>query len=80
MHFLGFSLFFSIFGFFFLKIYQKHGSKIGYQQLAFKFNSEADKLVILHGGPYLVFGRPLVLKAMPEFFDFTLADMSTVLI
>lgn len=46
--------------------------------LVFKFNPEADKLAIMHGGPYSVFGRLLVLKAMPEFFYFSLADMSTV--
>jgi hypothetical protein len=30
---------------------------------------------VLGGGLYFVFGRPLILKIMPEFFDFTTSDM-----
>jgi hypothetical protein len=45
--------------------------------LIFKFHSEADKLGVLRGGPYFVFGRSLVLKTMPKFFYFNPADMST---
>jgi hypothetical protein len=32
-------------------------------------------LDILGDGPYFVFGRPFILKVMPEFFDFTAIDM-----
>lgn len=35
-------------------------------------------LLFCGGGPYLVFGRPLILREMPEFFDFNSAEMSTV--
>jgi len=45
--------------------------------LIFKFDYEEDKLTILYGGPYLVFGRPLVLKPMPEYFDFAPTEMTT---
>ncbi|KAJ6854931.1 hypothetical protein NC651_039789 [Populus alba x Populus x berolinensis] len=43
--------------------------------LIFKFAKEDDKLNVLSGGPYLVFGRPLILRAMPEYFDFSSFDM-----
>jgi len=33
-------------------------------------------LEVLGGGPYYVFGRPLILKAMPNFFDFKANDMT----
>ncbi|KAJ6299908.1 hypothetical protein OIU76_020828 [Salix suchowensis] len=46
--------------------------------LVYRFLHEEDKLAVLSGGPYLVYGRPLILKSMPEFFDFSTADMSTV--
>ena len=46
--------------------------------LVYKFQNEVDKLAVLRGGPYLVFGRPLILKEMPEYFDFNSAEMSTV--
>lgn len=46
--------------------------------LIFKFASDADKLRILSGGPYLVYGRPLILRPMPAFFDFSCSDMHTV--
>ena len=39
--------------------------------LIFKFTNEDDKLNVLNGGPYLVFGRPLMLRAIPEYFDFS---------
>jgi len=35
-------------------------------------------LSILTGGPYLVYGRPLILRSMPEFFDFSSSPMHTV--
>jgi len=43
--------------------------------LIFIFSSEIDMIEVLNGGPYYVFGRPLILKIMPEFFDFTTSDM-----
>ncbi|KAJ6287682.1 hypothetical protein OIU76_030636 [Salix suchowensis] len=46
--------------------------------LIYKFKNEDDKLVVLQGGPYLVFGRPLMLREMPEFFNFNSAEMSTI--
>jgi hypothetical protein len=36
----------------------------------YRFNNVDDKLVILVGGPYLVYGKPLLLKPMREYFDF----------
>jgi hypothetical protein len=46
--------------------------------LIFKFANEEDKLNVLYGGPYLVYGRPLILKTMLEYFDFSSFDMHTV--
>jgi hypothetical protein len=46
--------------------------------LIYKFATDADKLSILTGGPYLVYGRPLILRSMPEFFDFSTSIMHTV--
>ncbi|KAJ6912867.1 hypothetical protein NC651_015355 [Populus alba x Populus x berolinensis] len=46
--------------------------------LIYKFASYADKLRILAGGPYLVYGRPLILRPMPEFFDFSSSAMHMV--
>ncbi|KAJ6358775.1 hypothetical protein OIU76_000492 [Salix suchowensis] len=46
--------------------------------LIYKFKNEEDKFAVLRGGPYLVFGRPLILREMPEFFNFNSAEMSTV--
>ncbi|KAJ6868635.1 hypothetical protein NC651_033654 [Populus alba x Populus x berolinensis] len=42
------------------------------------FSSKADKLVVLNGGLYYIFGRPLILKTMLEYFDFTASDMTRV--
>jgi len=38
--------------------------------LIFAFSSELEMFEVFSGGPYFVFGRPLILKIMPEFFDF----------
>ncbi|KAJ6377605.1 hypothetical protein OIU76_026559 [Salix suchowensis] len=46
--------------------------------LIYKFKNEEDKLAVLRGGPYLVFGRPLMLREMPEFFNFNSSEMSTL--
>ena len=43
--------------------------------LIFKFTSELDMYEVLSGGPYYVFGRLLILKIMPEYFDFDTTDM-----
>jgi hypothetical protein len=43
--------------------------------LIFKFTSELDMLAVLNGGPYHVFGRLLILKHMPDYFDFDTAAM-----
>ncbi|KAF9664930.1 hypothetical protein SADUNF_Sadunf16G0069400 [Salix dunnii] len=46
--------------------------------LVYKFNNGEDRAKVLSEGPYLVYGRPLVLKLMTEYFDFTSAEMSKV--
>ena len=46
--------------------------------LVYEFKEEKDKLDVLNGGPYLVYGRPLMLKSMPEYFDFSKKEMSSV--
>jgi hypothetical protein len=46
--------------------------------LIYKFNNVDDKMAVLGGGPYLVYGRPLLLRPMPEFFDFSSAEMTRV--
>ncbi|KAJ6868835.1 hypothetical protein NC651_033816 [Populus alba x Populus x berolinensis] len=46
--------------------------------LIFEFLSETAMLSTLHMGPYSVFGRPLILQIMPEFFDFTPPDFNHV--
>jgi len=44
--------------------------------LIFAFHSELEMLETLSSGPYFVFGRPFILKIMPEFFDFQASDMT----
>jgi hypothetical protein len=46
--------------------------------LVYRFKTEEAKLSVLRGGPYLVYGRPLVLRPMTKFFDFSSAEMSRV--
>lgn len=46
--------------------------------LVYKFKHVDNKLVVLANGPYLVYDRPLIIKAMPEYFDFGTAEMSDV--
>jgi hypothetical protein len=46
--------------------------------LVYKFQNEEDKLSVLCGGPYLVYGRPLILRPMSEYFDFSSLEMSQV--
>jgi len=46
--------------------------------LVYKFKTEEDKLTVLRGGPYLVYGRPLVLRPMMKVFHFSSEEMSRV--
>jgi len=48
--------------------------------LIFTFSSEMDMIEVLSGGPYYVFGRPLILKIMLEFFYFTTSEMVRMLV
>jgi len=45
--------------------------------LVYKFKIEK-KLTVLRGGPYLVYGRPLVLRPMTKKFNFSSEEMSRV--
>jgi hypothetical protein len=38
--------------------------------LVFKFFTEKDMDSVLHGGPYFLYGKPLLLTPMPMFFTF----------
>ncbi|GFZ01918.1 hypothetical protein Acr_15g0005270 [Actinidia rufa] len=38
--------------------------------IIFEFSEEGTKNKVLHGGPYMIFGRPLLLKVMTKFFAF----------
>lgn len=46
--------------------------------LVYKFKNIDDKLAVLANGPYLIYGRPLILKAMPEYFSFGKDEMACV--
>jgi len=46
--------------------------------LVYRFKTVDDKLTVLANGPYLVYGRPLIPKAMPKYFDFGTDEMSCV--
>lgn len=46
--------------------------------LVFKFGNANDRDKILNGGPYFVFGRPLMLKVMPKCFEFGDEDISVM--
>lgn len=39
--------------------------------LVFRFDNEEDRQKILDGGPYMIYGRPPILKHMPPLFEFT---------
>jgi len=43
--------------------------------LIFSFSSKLEMFEVLGGGPYFVFGQPLILKVMLEFFYFTTSNM-----
>jgi hypothetical protein len=36
------------------------------------------KGMCLNGGPYQVFGQPLILRAMPKYFEFSTSEMHTI--
>ncbi|KAL2246474.1 UNVERIFIED_CONTAM: hypothetical protein Sindi_2915600, partial [Sesamum indicum] len=44
--------------------------------LVFRFAREEDRQRVLAGGPYFVYGRPLLLKHMPDCFEFKEDDIS----
>ncbi|KAL2246328.1 UNVERIFIED_CONTAM: Retrovirus-related Pol polyprotein from type-2 retrotransposable element R2DM, partial [Sesamum indicum] len=44
--------------------------------LIFRFAREQDRQRILSGGPYFIYGRPLLLKHMPDCFEFKEDDIS----
>jgi len=46
--------------------------------LVYRFENEEDKLSVLCGGPYLVYGRPLILRQMTEYFDYSCSVMTHV--
>ncbi|KAK4428263.1 hypothetical protein Salat_1125900 [Sesamum alatum] len=48
--------------------------------LMFKFARDEDRHRILAGGPYFVFRRPLLLKNMPDCFEFKKDDISLTLV
>jgi hypothetical protein len=46
--------------------------------LVYKFKNVDDKLVVLANGHYLIYGWPLIIKVMLEYFDFGTDEMSCV--
>ena len=46
--------------------------------LVYRFENEKDKLFVLYGGPYLVYGHPLILRQMTEYFDYSCSVMTHV--
>lgn len=44
--------------------------------LVFHFENQQDRDLVLNGGPYFVFGCPLLLKVMPQCFEFDDEDIS----
>ncbi|KAJ6947527.1 hypothetical protein NC651_002038 [Populus alba x Populus x berolinensis] len=46
--------------------------------LLFDFSSEIAMLDVLGSGPYAIFGRPLVLQIMPEFFNFQFTEITSM--
>lgn len=56
--------------------YQYYVHRSGW--LIFKFKDMASRASVLQGGPYFVFGRPLMLKEMPKCFEFDESEISTI--
>ncbi|KAI5682027.1 hypothetical protein M9H77_03255 [Catharanthus roseus] len=46
--------------------------------LVFRFEIFEDRDQILQGGPYLIYGRPLILKEMPPLFEFGPCTLSVI--
>lgn len=46
--------------------------------LLFKFSSSIDRDAVLNNGPFYIFGRPLLLKVMPDEFDFNDCEINKV--
>jgi len=46
--------------------------------IVFRFSSEEDRLSVLHGGPYFIYGRSLMLKSMPRCFRFGGEELASV--
>ncbi|KAJ6892975.1 hypothetical protein NC652_027086 [Populus alba x Populus x berolinensis] len=44
--------------------------------LIFDFSSETEMLDVVGVGPYPIFGRPVVLQIMPDFFDFQFTELT----
>ncbi|KAL2474505.1 Uncharacterized protein Adt_35241 [Abeliophyllum distichum] len=56
--------------------YEYHTHSSGW--LVFKFEDDASRERVLNGGPYFVFGRPLLLKVMPKCFEFDDEEISKI--
>ncbi|KAK6159899.1 hypothetical protein DH2020_003280 [Rehmannia glutinosa] len=46
--------------------------------MVFKFKMEHDRDLVIRGGPYSVYGRPLLLKPLPKFFNIGDDDIRSV--
>lgn len=46
--------------------------------LVFKFENAADRDMVLNGGPYFVYGRPLLMKIIPPWFQFDDEEISNI--
>jgi len=46
--------------------------------IIFKFDSQEDRLSVLNGGPYFIYGRNLMLKNMPKCFRFGAEEIAIV--
>lgn len=46
--------------------------------LVFRFEIHEDRDQVLQGGPYLIYGRPLILKEMPQLFEFGPCTLSVI--
>ena len=45
-------------------------------RIIFEFYEEDTKIKVMQGGPYMIFGRPLLLKTMAKYFSFEDEDLS----
>ena len=65
---------------FIVQSWQYHATLIMHDSgwLVFEFLSESAMLDTLGGGPYAVYGRPLILQVMPDFFDFSPPDLTKI--